>query len=93
MAMAKARAIVRITGEVQGVGFRNFTVRKARPLGLSGYVQNLRDGSVRAEIEGERDQIEKLLEILKTEGPGHIENIEVIWSDYLDEFTGFGIQL
>ncbi len=91
--MAKARAIVRITGDVQGVGFRNFTVRKARPLGLSGYVQNLRDGSVRAEIEGERDAIEKLLEILKAEGPGQIEHIEVIWSDYLDEFTGFGIQL
>ncbi|MCX8103257.1 MAG: acylphosphatase [Candidatus Bipolaricaulota bacterium] len=91
--MAKARAIVRITGEVQGVGFRNFTVRKARPLGLSGYVQNLRDGSVRAEIEGERDHIEKLLEILKSEGPGQVEHIEVIWSDYLDEFTGFGIQM
>jgi acylphosphatase len=91
--MAKARAIVRITGEVQGVGFRNFTVRKARSLALSGYVQNLRDGSVRAEIEGERDQIEKLLEILRTEGPGRIEQMEVIWSDYLDEFTGFGIQM
>jgi acylphosphatase len=91
--MAKARAIVRIVGEVQGVGFRNFAVRKARPLGLSGYVQNLRDGSVRAEIEGERTQIEKFLDTLKTEGPGQIENMEVIWSDYLDEFTGFGIQM
>jgi acylphosphatase len=91
--MAKARAIVRIVGEVQGVGFRNFAVRRARPLGLSGYVQNLRDGSVRAEIEGERTQIEKFLDILKAEGPGQIENMEVIWSDYLDEFTGFGIQM
>lgn len=91
--MAKARAIVRIVGEVQGVGFRNFAVRRARPLGLSGYVQNLRDGSVRAEIEGERTQIEKFLDALKTEGPGQIEHIEVIWSDYLDEFTGFGIQM
>ncbi len=91
--MAKARAIVRIFGDVQGVGFRNFTVRQARPLGLSGYVQNLRDGSVRAEIEGERAQIERLLEILKTQGPGTVENIEVIWSEYLDEFTGFGIQM
>ncbi len=91
--MAKARAIVRIVGEVQGVGFRNFAVRRARPLGLSGYVQNLRDGSVRAEIEGERTQIEKFLDTLKAEGPGQIENMEVIWSDYLDEFTGFGIQM
>lgn len=91
--MAKARAIVRIVGEVQGVGFRNFAVRKARPLGLSGYVQNLRDGSVRAEIEGERTQIEKFLDTLKAESPGQIENMEVIWSDYLDEFTGFGIQM
>lgn len=91
--MAKARAIVRIVGDVQGVGLRNFTVRKARPLGLSGYVQNLRDGSVRAEIEGEREQIEALLDVLRQQGPGRIEHLEVIWSDYLDEFTGFGIQL
>lgn len=91
--MPKARVVVQIVGEIQGVGFRNFTVRQARPLGLSGYVQNLRDGSVRAEIEGERAQIEQLLKILGEQGPGRIENIEAIWLDYLGEFTGFGVQL
>lgn len=91
--MAKARVIVQIIGDVQGVGFRNFTVRQARSLRLSGYVQNLRDGSVRAEIEGDRDQIEHLLAILREQGPGEIEHLEEIWSDYLGEFTGFGIQL
>jgi acylphosphatase len=40
--VASLRAIVR--GRVQGVGFRDFVWRRARFLGLSGYVRNLPDG-------------------------------------------------
>ena len=90
--MAKVRAVVRIFGTVQGVGFRNFAVWKARLLRLTGYVQNLSDGTVRLEIEGGRPTIEKFLEQLE-QGPqgSEVEELEVIWTDYLDEFSDFTV--
>ena len=90
--MAKVRAVARVFGMVQGTGFRNFSVWKARPLRLTGYVQNLSDGTVRLEIEGDRPTIEKFLEQLK-HGPAgsEVEELEVIWTDYLDEFTDFTV--
>ena len=42
----------RITGRVQGVGFRWFTSRVAKELDISGTVQNHPDGSVRVHAKG-----------------------------------------
>ncbi len=46
------RLHVRVSGRVQGVGFRWATQAKARELGLGGWVRNLPDGGVEAEFEG-----------------------------------------
>ena len=48
---------VRITGKVQGVSFRYYTQRKARELGLSGWVRNCSDDSVESLISGSPDNI------------------------------------
>lgn len=59
---------VRVTGVVQGVGFRWFVREKARRLGLSGWVRNLPDGSVEVVAAGEQGQIDLLLSELR-KGP------------------------
>lgn len=48
-------------GRVQGVGFRYYSVYKARELGLTGWVQNLDDGSVEMEVQGTRRKIDELI--------------------------------
>jgi acylphosphatase len=51
----------RIYGLVQGVNFRSSTCREADRLGLTGFVRNEPDGSVRIEAEGNREAVEELL--------------------------------
>jgi acylphosphatase len=57
-----------VRGRVQGVGFRYFVLREATYLGLSGYVANERDGSVRVVAEGPVAVLDQLLARLR-EGP------------------------
>lgn len=47
------KATLTINGKVQGVYFRASTQQKARQLGICGFVQNMEDGSVYVEAEGE----------------------------------------
>jgi acylphosphatase len=63
---------VRITGVVQGVGFRWFVREKARRLGLAGWVRNLADGTVEVVASGEQGQIDLLVGELKKGPPGAI---------------------
>ena len=89
----KERLSARITGRVQGVGFRNFTQMRARQLGVTGWVRNEDDGSVRLEAEGPRGALEDLYEAVQ-EGPrmAYVEEIDVEWSDGEDEFDVFRVR-
>jgi acylphosphatase len=49
-----------IAGRVQGVGYRDWMVGKARALGLSGWVRNRGDGSVEALIAGDVAGVEEM---------------------------------
>jgi acylphosphatase len=59
---------VRISGRVQGVGFRWFVREEARRLGLSGWVSNLPDGEVEVRAGGEASSLERLRRALEV-GP------------------------
>ncbi len=64
----RVRAVV--TGRVQGVGFRWTTAQGAARHGVPGFVRNLPDGGVEAEIEGDRSDVDAMLELLRTGPPG-----------------------
>lgn len=87
------RLSARITGRVQGVGFRNFTRTRARRLGVTGWVRNERDGSVRLEAEGDREALDALVEAIQ-HGPrmAQVENVELDWSDATDAFEAFRVR-
>ena len=66
-----------ISGRVQGVGFREWMVDRARALGVCGWVRNRRDGTVEALVDGDIAAIEELLRACRR-GPSaaHVSNIE-----------------
>ena len=70
------RAVVR--GRVQGVGFRDATVRKARDLGVMGWVRNEDDGSVRVHAEGPEEAVAAVVELLREGPPGaRVDDVEI----------------
>lgn len=56
---------ITVSGLVQGVGFRWTTLTAARDLGLVGFVQNLSDGQVYIEAQGQSQAMHKFLEKLR----------------------------
>jgi len=61
---------VRVTGRVQGVGYRAWTQERARGLGLRGWVRNEPDGAVVALVAGDAAAVGRLLEAMRA-GPRH----------------------
>ena len=57
----RARVHLLVSGIVQGVAFRAYTVDEARRLGVAGWVRNLADGRVEALAEGEKRAVEALV--------------------------------
>jgi acylphosphatase len=80
--MSEDRAVrIRLTGRVQGVGFRWFTRRAAQDLGLAGKVRNLPDGRVEVEVAGSTEKLDTFRERLRKGPPGarvtHLEEEEL----------------
>ena len=57
-----------VEGVVQGVGFRYFTQRIAKEIGIKGFVKNLPDGRVYIVAEGSKEQLDKFMSYVK-KGP------------------------
>jgi len=84
------RAQIKVTGVVQGVGFRYFVRSTAAGLGLGGYVRNRPDGSVEVVAEGDRHAMSAFLGELKV-GPRHasVAGAEVEWLEPKMDFKNF----
>lgn len=63
---------ITITGFVQGVGYRWYTMGHARSCGLTGWVRNLRNGSVEVWAEGPEDDLDVFEALLKKGPPGSV---------------------
>ncbi|MEO9139843.1 MAG: acylphosphatase [Jatrophihabitans sp.] len=88
--LARLRAIV--SGDVQGVGFRQWVRRTAGPLGLAGSAINLVDGRVEIDVEGGRGACEELLSTLRIgRTPGWVSGVDVEASAVPTGVTGFRI--
>jgi acylphosphatase len=79
--MRTARRFI-LSGRVQGVGFRYFTLDAARREGLHGYVTNRDDGSVEAVAEGESESLDRFERAIRR-GPSRSRVERVI----VDEVT------
>jgi len=80
-------------GRVQGVGFRYFVVRRGMELGLTGWVANESDGSVRCVAEGPRVDLEALLETMERGPAGAlVERVSATWSGATGTLRDFSIR-
>lgn len=66
-----------VSGRVQAVSYRDWTVRTAQRLGLRGWVRNLNDGRVEILADGEDEALATLVEACR-EGPplARVEHVE-----------------
>lgn len=82
---------VYISGHVQGVGFRYLTLRVAQGFEVAGTVENLFDGRVCVEIEGEERELREFLAELKRQMEAYIREIDDRWDRRVGQFRGFTI--
>jgi len=75
---------LRITGRVQGVGYRAWAIETAARLGVRGWVRNRRDGSVEALVIGEEDAVAAMIEACR-EGPFAARVTEIELSEAADD--------
>lgn len=82
-----------ISGRVQGVGFRYFVQGKANSLDITGWVRNRWDGTVEVMAQGEKNNLESFLSLLKRGPSGaNVTNLNVEWLESSDEFTEFKVR-
>ncbi len=79
-------AQIKVSGLVQGVGFRPFVFRLAHELGLNGWVRNDSEG-VEIAVEGAQQQVMSLLARLQSEPPA-LARVEKVTHDLAREITG-----
>jgi len=89
--MSCARILV--SGVVQGVNFRYYTIACARNLKLRGWVRNLPDGRVEAEAVGDKGRIDDLIRQLRVGPPAsHVTGVDVQWLTEDPDYKSFEVR-
>ncbi|EKD20102.1 acylphosphatase family protein [Drepanopeziza brunnea f. sp. 'multigermtubi' MB_m1] len=89
----RSRVSFRVHGEVQGVGFRYFTQKKASSYGLTGWVRNTVDSKVEGEAQGEDEVLQRFMKDID-QGPTHarVARLEKSDVDLVDGESGFEVR-
>lgn len=81
----------KVSGRVQGVGFRYFVRQQAQTYGVSGYANNLRDGSVEFLLQGEVSKVQSVLDQIHKGPPASsVDDVDVSvekFASRINEFT------
>ena len=87
------RVHIIVKGIVQGVFFRENTKNIAKKLGLKGYAKNLSDGTVEVIAEGNKKELEELIEFCKV-GPSsaRVDDINIEFDNPKNEFKEFQVK-
>lgn len=86
------RAHILVQGRVQGVFFRDHTQKWASSLGVSGWVKNLANGQVEILVEGEKDKIKDLIELVRKGPPmSRVEGLDIEWAAYTGNYEDFRV--
>ena len=89
----KRRARVIVSGQVQGVFFRDSTRREATRQGLTGWVRNLPDGRVEMLFEGEEAAVRRLVDWCRRGPPdARVTDVTVEWAEATGQFDRFTIE-
>lgn len=93
MESSTERAHVYVSGNVQGVFFRDSTRQKAEKLGLSGWVRNNPDGRVEAVFEGPSEDVKEMVDWCEN-GPSRadVEDVEAEYGEPENDSKGFEVR-
>jgi len=83
---------VHYSGQVQGVGFRYTVQLLARSYDVSGHVQNLADGRVRVEVEGEQPEVNAFLAAIEEQMRDFVRQVQRAGERRAPQFSGFTIR-
>jgi acylphosphatase len=84
---------ISVDGRVQGVGYRYFVRARAKELQITGFVRNGYDGKVVIEAEGEKKDLETLLDYLKIGPPlARVIRMDVSESPFNNNYEDFQIK-
>ena len=83
----------KVSGKVQGVWFRKYTLDSARDIGVVGMVKNLVDGTVLVNASGKDENLRKFKELLEIGSPNsRVDKIDYSWEDSSIEYSTFEIE-